>query len=262
MGGVLLNTPIIQCQHIFKSYRRQQILSDINLEINAGEFFGLVGVNGAGKTTLIKSLLDFCGIDQGMIHLFGIPHIQSKARLGLTFLPEQFLAPQHLSGRSFLKYMALLNGNRYDDASTQVICQHLDLDVKALSKPVRSYSKGMSQKLGLLNCFLSNKPLLLLDEPMSSLDPKTRAFLKHYLLTLKANHLTIFFSTHLLVDVEALCDRMGILHEGQLRFIGTPNECCERFETTSLEEAYLRCIGSFTPCFNGFGVRTDIQSVS
>ena len=103
----------------------------------------------------------------------------------------------------------------------------------------------MAQKLGLLSCFLREKPLLIFDEPMSGLDPRARAYLKKYLLNLKqAGHTTMFFSTHLLVDVEALCDRMAILHDGQLRFIGTPSDCCQQYGTDDLEQAYLRCIES------------------
>ena len=234
--------PILQFQQVCKKFSHIQVLDHINLEVCQGEFFGLVGVNGAGKTTLIKSVLDFCDIDQGEIHLFGVPHLQPHARDHLAFLPEQFTPPPHLTGRRFLEYMVNMHGLRYDHERVEFLCREADLAIPALNQPVRSYSKGMAQKLGLVACFCSNKPLLILDEPMNGLDPKVRVYLKKHLLQLKSQGTTIFFSTHLLADVESLCDRMGILHEGQLRFIGTPQHCCERFATQNIEEAYLSCI--------------------
>ena len=234
----------IECKNVYKYYRHQQVLEHINLQILPGEFFGLVGVNGAGKTTLIKSLLDLCEIEQGSIHLFGTPHTEPNARINLAFLPEQFIPPYYLSGAKFLAYMAKLYGHVHDPKQVQEICQTLDLTLSALKLPVRDYSKGMAQKLGLAACFLSKKRLLLLDEPMNGLDPKARAYIKHYLLKLREEGITLFFSTHLLADVEALCNRMAILHEGRLQFVGTPSECCTTFAASNLEQAYLNCIES------------------
>lgn len=240
------NQPILKFQNVCKDYQKQRILDHINLQISPGEFFGLVGVNGAGKTTLIKSVLDLCEIDEGSIHLFGTQHTDHNARTHLAFLPEQFFPPYYLTGQNFLTYMARLHGHVYDSAQAETICQTLDLAVSALKQPVRDYSKGMAQKLGLAACFLSGKTLLVLDEPMSGLDPKARAYLKHYLLKLRKNKITLFFSTHLLTDVEALCDRMAILHEGRLPFVGTPLECCTTFAAQNLEQAYLNCIENGT----------------
>ena len=101
----------------------------------------------------------------------------------------------------------------------------------------------MAQKLGLIACFLSGKPLLVLDEPMSGLDPKARALVKAKLRTLHEGGVTIFFSTHLLADVAELCDRMAVLHEGRVLFSGSPLECRERWGAGTLEEAYLACVG-------------------
>jgi ABC-2 type transport system ATP-binding protein len=118
----------------------------------------------------------------------------------------------------------------------------VDLAPEALAKPVRLLSKGMAQKLGLAAVLASGKPLLILDEPMSGLDPKARALLKRSLLQRKALGQTLFFSTHMLADVEALCDRMAVLHDGVLKFVGTPSELCRRYETDSLEAAFLACV--------------------
>ena len=235
---------ILRFEHLTKRYATQTVLNNCSLNVEAGEFFALVGVNGAGKTTLMKSLLDFCELNQGEIYICEQSHLQPQARRHLAFLPEQFRPPSYLMGQDFLKYVTSLHGQAYDIKKVLELCEQLDLAPSALSQTVRTYSKGMAQKLGLLGCFLSQKPLLILDEPMAGLDPKARAYLKRYLLQLKQQGTTLFFSTHLLADVEALCDRMAILHAGRLQFVGSPAACCAHYHTENLEEAYLRCIGA------------------
>ncbi len=227
-----------------KRYGRQAVLDRVYLDVQGGEYFALVGVNGAGKTTLIKALLDFCEIDGGNISIFGTSHRHYRARQRLAFLPERFAPPYFLKGRDFLRYAAGLYGNPFDEDKAAVLMSALDLEETALDKPVREFSKGMAQKLGLVACLLSGKDLLVLDEPMSGLDPKARALTKEHLLGLRDHGQTLFFSTHLLEDVEAMCDRIGVLHAGRMRFIGTPEECCERYRASSLEKAFLNCIES------------------
>ncbi|EIJ42729.1 ABC-type multidrug transport system, ATPase component [Beggiatoa alba B18LD] len=234
---------VIELQAVSKHYtQKHPVFTDINLQVKQGEFFGLVGVNGAGKTTLIKSLLDFCNINQGNIYLFNQAHTNPNARQQLAFFPEQFAPPAFLTGQGFLQYMARLHQQPYEIERIISICQAIDLAVDALQRPIKSYSKGMAQKLGLAACFAAQKKLLVMDEPMSGLDPKARAYLKRYLLDLKVQGVSLFFSTHLLVDVENLCDRMAILHAGQLRFVGTPADCCAQFNSPNIEQAYLNCI--------------------
>ena len=226
-----------------KSYGKQQVLSNINLDVMAGEFLGLIGVNGAGKTTLIKCLLDFTQIDAGSISVFDIDHSQTRAREHLAFLPEKFIPPYYLSGRDFLHYMHKLHGTAYDLAKVDEMLRILDLNPAFIDKPVGQLSKGMSQKVGLAACLLSDKKLLVLDEPMSGLDPRARAYLKQYLLDLKSTGKTLFFSTHLLSDVEAICDKVSILHQGEIKFFGSPAQCCETYSTSDFEQAYLKCVG-------------------
>jgi len=229
---------------LYKGFKGQNVLNGVNLEVKPGEYFGLVGMNGAGKTTLIKSLLDFCQIDQGEIRIFDTPHHQTQARKRLAFLPERFNPPYYLTGREFLRYMAELQSTTYARSEVEHVFRCLDLDMTALSRPVRTYSKGMAQKLGLATCFLSRRDLLVLDEPMSGLDPKARALFKDYLLEAKQRGQTLFFTTHLLNDVESLCDRLAILHHGEMRFIGSPQECCQTFAADNLERAYLKAIAT------------------
>lgn len=234
--------PALDFKQLRKAYAKAAVLRGVDLVIQPGEFFGLVGVNGAGKTTLIKCLLDFCEPDSGSIEIFGLGHRLPAARSRLAFVPERFTPPYYLSGRNFLDYMLRLRGQVYDPAAVEALLQALDLDPDALSRPVRDYSKGMTQKLGLASAFLSGRALFVLDEPMSGLDPKARALLKLYLQGLKREGRTLFFSSHALADVEEICDRMAILHQGELRFVGTPAACRERFGAATLEQAFMNCI--------------------
>ena len=225
-----------------KRYGKNAALDDVSFEVERGENFALAGVNGAGKTTLIKCLLDFCAIDSGSIEILGVPHSGSGARSGVAFLPERFNPPYFLTGGNFLAYMMNLHGLEFNSGQAAEMLVSLDLSPAALSKPVRAFSKGMTQKLGLAACLLSGKQLYILDEPLSGLDPQARALAKERLKKLKRSGCTIFFTSHLLADIEELCDRMAILHQGQLRFCGAPETLRRAYASDDLEQAFLKCI--------------------
>ncbi|MFO1435510.1 MAG: ABC transporter ATP-binding protein [Gammaproteobacteria bacterium] len=236
-------TAAISFENVARSYGAQKVLRGVSFEVRQGEFLGLVGVNGAGKTTLIKGLLDLGDIDSGNIRIFDISHRQPHSRQRLAYLPERFSPPYYARGEDFLRFMARMYDCSASDAQREAVLAALDLDPSALSKPVRALSKGMAQKLGLAAVMLSGKALYVLDEPMSGLDPRARALFKQHLMAQRhSGAQTLFFSTHLLPDVEALCDRMVVLHDGVPRFIGTPAECCAAYDAPDLETAYLRCV--------------------
>jgi len=234
-------TPALAFEGVTKSFGRHRALDGFSLDVRPGELFGLVGANGAGKTTLIKCLLDFATPDSGAIRIFGIDHRETRARAPLAFLPERFVPPHYLTGRDFLAYMLTLHGRRYDETAARSRLEALDLAAAALDRPVRSYSKGMTQKLGLAACLLSEKPLYVLDEPTSGLDPRARALLKGELKRLREAGRTLFLTSHLLADIEELCGRLAIVHAGRLRFSGTPAELLTRYAATSVEQAFLAC---------------------
>jgi len=232
----------LRFERVSKRYGRAEALREFSLEIEAGQTFGLVGMNGAGKTTLLKCLLDFCQPDAGNIDLFGIPHHITSARAPLAFLPERFNPPYYLTGSDFVQYMLRLHERSYALPEVEMTFAELDLDLSALEKPVRAFSKGMTQKLGLAACFLARKDLYLLDEPTSGLDPKARALLKNKLRGLHAEGRTIFLTSHALADVEELCDMMAVIHRGELRFAGTPGQLRALYGGHTLEQAFLSCI--------------------
>ncbi len=237
----ILATPL-NFRGVAKNYGSVAAFSGLNLMIEAGTTVGLVGTNGAGKTTLIKCLLDFCHLDHGTIEIFGVDHQKTSARENLAYLPELFQAPAFLSGERFLRSLLQLHGRAYDEVAVLDMLDRLDFKQDALQYRVRTYSKGMSQKLGLALCLLADKPLLVLDEPMSGLDPKARYLFKLQLIEQKRSGRTIFFTSHMLSDVESLCDTIAILDRGQLRYVGSPAKCCEKYNAGDLETAYMNCI--------------------
>jgi ABC-2 type transport system ATP-binding protein len=234
----------VRFDQVRKNYGRQTALQGIDLDIAAGSSFGLVGINGAGKTTLIKCLLDFCHVDAGSIEIFGIRHTDNRARARIAFLPERFMPPYFLTGRDFLGYMLALDEREIDEGAVRTMFAALDLDADALDKPVRSFSKGMTQKLGLAACLLAEPDLLILDEPMSGLDPQARAGVKRLLRQQRARGCTLFFTSHTLSDVEEICEHMVVLHRGRLLFCGSPHALVHEHAGGSLEQAFLNCIGS------------------
>lgn len=218
------------------------ILDEVSFEVRPGEFFGLAGVNGAGKTSLIKCMLDLADFPSGRISIFGTCSRFYEARRNLAFLPERFMPPHYLTGRDFFRMMAQLHRNTFNEAAALEMCVRLDLTVEAMNRPVRAFSKGMTQKLGLAAAFLADSDLLVLDEPMSGLDPKARALVKDQLFSLRKSGRTLFFTSHQLADVEEICDRIAVLHGGKIVFAGAPAELVDRTAAASLERAFLQVI--------------------
>ena len=240
--NLIMSASPVSINHLKKNYHQHSVLNDIDLTIKPSEIFSLVGVNGAGKTTLIKCLLDFHSYDDGELKIFNIDSCNKQARGELAYLPERFLPPYYFNGQQFLNYIFDLHNNLVDEKFVKAMLHDLDLSEEILVKSVREYSKGMAQKLGLAALFLLDKKLLVLDEPMSGLDPKARALVKKQLKLAKEKGKTIFFSSHLLADVEELSDRIGILHEGKITFCGSPDECKQSYQAETLEDAFLNCI--------------------
>lgn len=243
--------PALRVSGLEKSHGRSRVLAGIDLELEPGTAFGLVGVNGAGKTTLIKCLLDFCSVDKGDIQIFGISHGLPAARARLAFIPERFVPPHYLTCREFINLMLSLAGGRFSSDRVAGLFDELALDREAIDRPVGRLSKGMTQKLGLAGCFLVERDLYLLDEPMSGLDPASRVAVKSVLSRLTAEGRTLFFTSHVLADIEELCSTMAVLDKGEIRFRGEPAELCRLHSETYLERAFIRCISDRAPANNG-----------
>ena len=227
---------------LVKRYGKVAALDGVDLEVAAGEGFGLVGANGAGKTTLIRCLLDLAACDAGTIDIFGSTAKHPDARRRLSYLPERFNPPHYLRGEEFLRAMLSLAGETFDGARAERLLDELELERDALARPVRNLSKGMNQKLGLAACLLVPRELYLLDEPMSGLDPAARVAVKGVLRRLNGEGRTLFFTSHVLADVEELCGSLAVLDRGRLRFRGSPAALREKYSEPRLEAAFMRCI--------------------
>jgi ABC-2 type transport system ATP-binding protein len=234
MTEVSANGCALRVASLAKRYGRREALCGVDLELAAGESFGLVGANGAGKTTLIKCVLDLCDYHAGEIEIFGTSARQPRARARLAYVPERFMPPHHLRGGEFLELMPRLAGAAYDAARAARLLDELELEAGVLRMPVRQLSKGMTQKLGLAACLLLERDLYVLDEPMSGLDPAARVAVKSVLRRLGEEGRTLLLTSHVLVDVEELCSAMAVLERGRLLYRGAPAELCERYAEKSL----------------------------
>ena len=156
--------------------------------------------------------------------------------------PERFTPPYYFTGEDFIRYVLAMQSTVYERAEATRMLTRLELDLTALTRPVRAYSKGMTQKLGLAACLLARKALYVLDEPASGLDPKALALFKGQLRELKVQARTVFFTSHALSDVAEICDRLAIIHDGALRFAGSPAALIAQYASNNLEQAFLRCI--------------------
>jgi len=219
------------------------ILKDLALDVTERQYYAIAGVNGAGKSTLIKLILDLIRPEPGgEIRIFGLDNIDPQCREQLAYLPEKFDVKKNISGRQYLDFIAAVYHLKPDARNIAELAERLDFPVDRLDSRVGGYSKGMVQKLGLLSCFMLNRRLIILDEPLSGLDPRARYHFKELMQSLKAREHTVLYSTHLLADAEELCDCFGILHDGEMKYQGTPSDCMQRYEADSLEKAYMKCI--------------------
>jgi len=236
-------TPII-IENIYKSFGEKTVLDDINFEVQNNEIFGFVGLNGIGKTTLIKIIIDLLDQDHGEVKIFGKQKFLPGSRKNMAYLPEKFMPSSNLKAIEFLEFVSGFHKKKLDVNKAKILATNLDLDESALYLKVSKYSKGMTQKLGLLGTFLSEAKLIILDEPMSGLDPTARIALKKQLINYQKAGNTIFFSSHILSDIDEICDRIAVLHDKKIVFLGKPAKFKEIHNEDNLEKAFLSEIGA------------------
>jgi ABC-2 type transport system ATP-binding protein len=224
------------------AYDKTPIFSGLSLHVEPGEIFGLTGVNGAGKTSLMKAALNLIEADSGEITFFGVPGSNPESRRRVAYLPENFRPPAAMKGAQFVRLALGFHSLRFDRARADAMARTLDLDPGALDMRIAALSKGTAQKLGLLVTFLTDCPLLILDEPAGGLDPRARIMLKAQIQACRARNQAVFFSSHVLADLEEICGRIAVLHEGALRFTGPPADLRARQNETTLERAFLSLI--------------------
>lgn len=203
-----------------KRFRSVQALSDLSLEIEFGEVFGFLGPNGAGKSTTIKCLLGLIRPTSGQVLIAGKPSHNPESRCRVGYLPENPAFYDFLNAIEYLKFTGRAHGmagNLLHDRIDEVLHKLEIWDAR--KRAIRTYSKGMVQRLGLAQTLLHDPDIFILDEPMSGLDPLGRALVKAIILDLKSRGKTVFFSTHISPDVEKVCDRVGIINKGRFQSV-------------------------------------------
>ena len=214
---------MIRAKDIHKTYRSEFLrrktlaLRGVTLHVREGEIYGFVGVNGAGKSTFIKIALGMVKATKGGISVLGEAPGFAPARSKIGYLPEQTLFPHYWTARDFLADAARVRGIEGAEAEKRIneLLERVSLTQHAERKIVE-FSKGMQQRLGIAVCLLARPKILILDEPMSGLDPLGRREVRNILLGEKKRGVTVFFSSHIFTDVEAVADRIGVLHKGKL----------------------------------------------
>jgi len=205
--------------------RRVEVLKGLTLEVRRGETFGFLGPNGAGKTTTIKAITGLIRPDRGRISICGLPHDRLEARGRIGFMAESPYVYNHLTGREFLEFHAELLGlpRRQIAGRVDELLELVSMSGHA-GRAMRTFSKGMLQRLSLAQALLGRPELLILDEPMSGLDPVGRRDVRDIILAEKERGTTVFFSSHIIPDVETICDRVAILVDGTVRAVGEVRE--------------------------------------
>lgn len=225
---------VIETEGLTKEYRlgmrgrRVLALDRLHLKVEEGEIFGFLGPNGAGKTTTLKTLIGFIMPTSGSGRLFGeeIGNIQVRQRIG--FLPESPYFYDYLTATEFLSFYGRLFGLGKKVMKERIVHLLKQVGLESASNlQLRKFSKGMLQRIGIAQALINDPELVILDEPMSGLDPIGRKEVRDLILQLKAQGKTVFFSTHIIPDVEMICDRVAILIKGKLRNIGRLNEILE-----------------------------------
>jgi len=213
-------TPAVWCSGLRKRYGRQQAVADVSFEVGRGEIVGLLGPNGAGKTSVIKMLLGLVHVDEGEVMLLGRPGADPAARARVGYLPELFRYQPWLSPTEVLALHVRLSGIGVTVAEQQDSLALVGLADRAGDR-LGGFSKGMQQRLGLAVALVAGPELVVLDEPTSALDPLGRADVRDIVLTLKERGVAVLLNSHLIGEVERVCDRVVILDRGQVAASGT-----------------------------------------
>ena len=254
-----LDAPVVEIRRLNRVYRSGfgvrlvRALVDLDLEIEPGEVFGCLGPNGAGKTSLIKILMGLSRPTSGEVTVFGRPPRDAATKSRVGFLPESPYFYEYLTAREFLRLAARLTNvpDRDTDNRAQSLLRLVGME-DAADLQMRGYSRGMLQRIGIAQALISDPEFIVLDEPMGGLDPVGRKEFRDIIYNLRERGKTVFFSTHILSDVEMICDRVGIIIAGRLVNVGRLSEILTR-EVESYEVAVDGVTGKYRKAFERLG---------
>jgi ABC-2 type transport system ATP-binding protein len=243
--------PVISISNLAKSYvsgfrvRRVRALVDLDLSVERGEIFGFLGPNGAGKTTLLKILMGLSEPTAGRALVFDRPPRDAAVKSRLGFLPESPYFYDHLTAREFLELAAQLAGGHGSETRGRIgmLLRLVNME-RAADSRMRGFSRGMLQRMGIAQALVGDPELVILDEPMGGLDPVGRKEFRDIIVGLRDRGKTVFFSTHILSDVEMICDRVGIIIAGKMVEVGRLSEVLSN-EVESIEVMVRGAPGKF-----------------
>jgi ABC-2 type transport system ATP-binding protein len=246
--------PIVEIKDLRVEYRNRALgqtakvaVDGLSLRVNKGEVFGFLGPNGAGKTTTMNVLLGFVNATSGGASLFGVNVREPIARQRIGYLPELTYYYKFLTAEELLRFYARVFGIPRNEADKRIdrLLKLVELE-SVRKRTIKSYSKGMQQRVGLAQALINDPDLLILDEPTSGLDPIGRMKVREIIQRLKNEGKTVFFSSHELGEVETVCDRVAILHQGKLMVEGRVNDLMQKYQC-NLEQIFLQIIGYQQP---------------
>ncbi len=224
-------TVIVELKDVAKSFRvgfrrkRVDAVRQVDFSVNEGEIFGVIGPNGAGKTTTIKMITGLVTPERGTVKVHGISASEVRSREDMGYLPENPYFYEHLTAREMLRFYGQLfgmGGKALEKRAAELI-ERVGL-TEAADRPLKRYSKGMRQRAGIAQALINDPRLVILDEPQSGLDPAGRKEVRDLIFGLREEGKTVLFASHILPDVEAICDRVAVLHLGVLKGVGSVQE--------------------------------------
>jgi ABC-2 type transport system ATP-binding protein len=205
--------PVIVIDNFHKSYGKVQAVKGISMRVEQGEIFGFLGPNGAGKTTTIRCMLDVIRPTSGTLRVLGLDAQRDKMELHkrVGYLPGDVRLPGQMTGKQVINYFSRLQG--LEPVLLNDLVARFDVEVK---RPIKGYSKGMRQKIGIVLAFMCDPDVLILDEPTAGLDPLLQKVFNEFLLEEQARGKTVFMSSHIMSDVEKVCHRVAVIRQGEL----------------------------------------------
>jgi len=241
---------VLRIENLRVEYRSRELkqqtkvaVNGLTLSVQTGEVFGFLGPNGAGKTTTMNVLLGYVNATSGAAFLFDVNTREPIARQRIGYLPELTYYYKFLTVEELLRFYARIFEIPKSETETRIdqLLKLVELE-HARKRPIRTYSKGMQQRAGLAQALINNPDLLLLDEPTSGLDPLGRMKVREIIQRLKNEGKTVFFSSHELGEVETICDRVAILHQGELKVEGRVSDLVKEHQC-NLEQIFLKVVG-------------------
>jgi ABC-2 type transport system ATP-binding protein len=246
-----MSEPILRIENLRVEFKTRELgqavkqaVKGLNLSVHPGEVFGFLGPNGAGKTTTMNVLLGFIPPTAGDAFIFGVSVREPIARQRIGYLPELTYYYKFLTAEETLRFYGRLFRIPKQELERRIdsVLQLVELE-HARKRPIKTYSKGMQQRIGLAQALINNPDLLILDEPTSGLDPIGRMKVREIIQRLKNEGKTVFFSSHELGEVETVCDRVAMLQLGELKAEGNVQQLVQQHQCANLEQVFLKIIG-------------------